>query len=86
MQAVPVVDRHGGPTGEFRFDAAGALRALELIGRELGMFVERKEVRSGPFEGVSDDELDTIIFDAALGAGLEIRRALRANASARLGE
>ena len=72
MQEVPVVDRHGRLTGEFRFDAAGALRALELIGRELGMFVDRKEVRAGPFEGVSDDELDTIIFDTALGAGLKI--------------
>ena len=27
----------------FRFDAAGANRALELLGKELGMFVDRAE-------------------------------------------
>ncbi|MEN8130923.1 MAG: hypothetical protein ABFS45_12170 [Pseudomonadota bacterium] len=33
MQDVPVLDKEGNPTGEFKFDANGANRALELIGR-----------------------------------------------------
>jgi len=58
--------------GERLADAGGALRALELIGRELGMFVERKEVRAGPLEQLADDELDQIIVDAATIASIEI--------------
>jgi hypothetical protein len=38
---VPVLDRHGKPTGEYRIDSAGAKGALELIGKYLGMFGER---------------------------------------------
>ena len=34
---------HRGRVVEFRFDAAGANRALELLGKELGMFVDRTE-------------------------------------------
>ena len=45
MQAVPVLDRSGRETGEWRFDAAGATRALGLIGKQLGMFTERIDVR-----------------------------------------
>ncbi len=35
--------RDNRPTGEYVFNAPGANKALELIGKELGMFVERKE-------------------------------------------
>ncbi len=33
----------GGRAVAFRFDAAGANRALELLGKEIGMFVDRAE-------------------------------------------
>ena len=33
MTVHPVLDREGNPTGEFKFDANGASRALELIGK-----------------------------------------------------
>lgn len=68
--------------GERLTDVGGALRALELIGRELGMFVERSEVRTGPLEQLADDELDQVIVDAALQAGIEIRLNCGRNASA----
>ena len=45
-QAVPVLDKTGNPTGEYRFDASACNRALELIGKDIGMFVERKDVTS----------------------------------------
>lgn len=39
-------------------DKAGANRALELLGKELGMFVDRTEIgKPGDFEQMSDDEL-----------------------------
>lgn len=40
MQHAAVLDKEGEPTGEYRFDASGANRALELLGKHLGMFVE----------------------------------------------
>jgi phage terminase small subunit len=42
MQAEPVLDREGEPTGEYTFNATGALRGLELLGKELDMFADRK--------------------------------------------
>jgi hypothetical protein len=45
MQAKPVLDKEGQPTGEYRYEAAAANRALELIGKEIGMFVDRAELR-----------------------------------------
>ena len=41
MQAVPVLDREGNETGEYRFDAAGANKSLELLGKHLGMFADK---------------------------------------------
>jgi hypothetical protein len=38
LQEVPVTDSKGRPTGAFAFNPAGAVRALELLGKELGMF------------------------------------------------
>jgi len=35
MQAVPVLDKKGCPTGEYRFDAASACRSLELVGKHI---------------------------------------------------
>lgn len=38
LQAEPVLDNEGEPTGEYRFNAAGACKALELLGKHLGLF------------------------------------------------
>jgi phage terminase small subunit len=38
LTAEPAKDRKGKPTGEYRFDARGATKALELVGKHLGMF------------------------------------------------
>ena len=45
LQAVPVLDGQGREIGEWRFDAAGATRALGLIGKQLGMFSNQIDVR-----------------------------------------
>jgi hypothetical protein len=44
LAATPVTDREGNPIGEYKHNIQGATSALKLIGQELGMFVERKEV------------------------------------------
>jgi hypothetical protein len=41
MQAEPVRDKDGNPTGEYRYDGAVANKALELLGRHLGMFADK---------------------------------------------
>ena len=45
LQGVPVRDRSGQEVGEWSFNASGATRALELIGKHLGMFSERVDVQ-----------------------------------------
>jgi hypothetical protein len=39
MQAVPASEG-----GEYRYDGAVANRALELLGKEIGMFIDRSKV------------------------------------------
>ena len=43
MQARPVLDEDGKAIGDFKYDGNVANRALELLGKELGMFVDRSE-------------------------------------------
>lgn len=57
---VPVLDAKGKPTGEYRYDGAVVNRALELIGKELGMFIERRETVNF-YGNLSDNELDAAI-------------------------
>ena len=44
---------------------AAAVSAIELIGKELGMFVDKKEVRVGPLATVPEHALDDMIRDTA---------------------
>ena len=50
MQQEAVMVREGGQmveSGEFKFEHSGANKSLELLGKHLGLFVEKKEI-SGP--------------------------------------
>lgn len=61
MQA-EAVKRGDEETGEYRYEGSVANRALELLGKELGMFIERKEVgKPGEFDQMSDAELNAEI-------------------------
>ena len=44
LQRVPVLDKDGKETGEWRFEASGANRSLELLGRHLEMFTDKLKV------------------------------------------
>ncbi len=54
MQAVPVLNKHGNATGQYKFEPNGAVKSLELLGLEAGMF-ERKHkhlhAQQNPLEG-----------------------------------
>jgi len=70
MQREPVLDRHGQETGEWKFDASGAAKALEMMSKYLGLYKERKTV--GEVEGKSDAELKrsiTSLLGALNGVG-----------------
>lgn len=41
MQSEPVLDKDGKETGEYRFDAHGALRSRELLGKNLELFTDK---------------------------------------------
>ena len=58
LQRVAVLDGDGVPTGEYRYEGHVANRAFELLGKELGMFIDRKEVgEPGEFAAMEDDAL-----------------------------
>lgn len=59
-QAEPVRDTEGNPTGEYKQNLAAANKALELVGKEIGMFVDRKEVRTGELDGLPHDDLKQV--------------------------
>lgn len=44
MQVEPVLDREGNPTGEFIFQANGANKSLELLGKTAGLFNDKLDV------------------------------------------
>jgi phage terminase small subunit len=53
----------GGDLEVYKYDPSAANRALELLGKELRMFVDRKEVGGpGDFAKLSDEELDEILI------------------------
>jgi hypothetical protein len=61
----------GEPTGEYRWDGNVANRALELLGRELGLFTERSSqaVWDGDIKSVTDEQLAKLISTLRETAG-----------------
>ena len=55
-RGVPIMDRSGRPTGEYRPDHAAVNRALELYGKQLGMFKET--ILTGSAEDRALDAMD----------------------------
>lgn len=50
LQAEPVKDSHGRPTGEYTYQGSVVNGALNLLGKHLGMFADKVE-HSGPAGG-----------------------------------
>ena len=72
--AEPVTDADGAPTGVYKQNLAAANRALELIGKEFKMFVDRSEVLTGPLDSLEHDELKEIrdAITALTSAGITL--------------
>jgi len=71
MQAEAVLNNDGEPVGEYSYQGSVANRSLELLGKELGMFIDRKEVgRPGEFESMNADELRDYIKREAAELGV----------------
>ncbi len=80
MQTEPVLDRKGqqvvvetpdgGTALAYEFNSAGANRALELLGKEVGMFIERKEQGLPGDFSKSVDELKASIQERVVKLGL----------------
>jgi phage terminase small subunit len=55
LQAQQARDDAGNPVGDFKYEGSVANRALELLGKELGMFIDRKVVQNvDEFDDISD--------------------------------
>jgi phage terminase small subunit len=69
MQAEPVTDGKGEPTGEYKFDASGANQALRMLGDTMGMFkpVEKKD---DDYANLTDADLARIAQELAAQTGL----------------
>jgi phage terminase small subunit len=75
LQERPVLDKDGNPTGEYRYEGAVANRALELLGKALGIFIERREEgKPGDFAHLSDEELDAQLSQHLRARGLTDRQ------------
>ena len=60
-RAVPVLDSKGNETGDYVYQGSVVNRALELLGKERGMFVDRKEVGiPGEFKAIEEMTLDEL--------------------------
>lgn len=58
LQIEPVFDKKGRPIGEFQFQAAPALKALELVGKTMAMFRDRVEHGVGSLADAGTSEID----------------------------
>jgi len=73
MQAVPVV-MNGKKTGEYKFDSQGANKALHLIGKDLGMFVDKVKVEVDELAKKTPEEVEEILIAAAVDLGRPVIR------------
>ena len=65
MEARPVNDKNGEEKG-FTFNPTAANRALELIGKHKGMFIDRKLIGLRRIEDMTEDELVALLGDNGL--------------------
>jgi len=61
IQAEPVLDKKGNPTGVYKFDSAGANKATELIGKHLVLFTENIIANLKTDKDLSEEEINKLI-------------------------
>lgn len=70
MQAEPVLDRKGEPTGDYQFDPAGANTALRMLGDTMGLFKPAEKKPEDDYANLSDEDLKRIASELAAQTGL----------------
>lgn len=70
MQAQPVLDKKGNPTGEFQFDSSGANQALRMLGDTMGLFKPAEKKPEDDYANLSDEDLKRIASELAAQTGL----------------
>lgn len=59
--AMPVMDREGNETGEWTAMFQASNKALELVGKEIGMFREQPETERDPLEDLTHDQIKALV-------------------------
>ena len=77
LQAVQAKNANGDPVGDFKYEGSVANRAFELLGKELGMFIDRKETGApGEFAELDSEGIRRAIAErlGMVGSGDEAPR------------
>lgn len=74
MQIDRILDRHGTPTGEFKFDSSGAGKALDMMAKTAGLYREKRQ--ASDTENQTDEQLleSVRVLSKQLGDVSEIAR------------
>jgi len=80
LQSVEIIDSKGNRTGEYRYDGSVVNRGLELIGKELGMFVDRKILGIQDLRHASADDLYSLLSE--IDSAIEARQLTEGSKSA----
>lgn len=74
IQAKPVLDKQGRPTGTYKADLAVANRGYEMIGKEFNMFGDRVtfEGLDGELDGMNGDQLRTFLRGIVSEVGMRV--------------
>ncbi len=67
MQRQEITDSKGKSTGVWRFDAAAATRALELLGKQLGMFKDQRLIGVKRIDDMTEEEIVAFLGEGAEG-------------------
>ena len=57
LETKPLLDKHGKFSGRLTHMPSAGIRALELLGKEMGMFIDRKDVRMLRLEDLTQEQL-----------------------------
>lgn len=63
IQAVPVVDKDGSTSGEYKFEANAALKGYELLGKHLKLFTDKIDVQPLDKDGKPADQPNKPLAD-----------------------
>lgn len=78
MQGKPHLNKAGFPDGHWMFDARGSTSALQLMGKDRGMFVEKVEILGidAELHGKSDKEVLEMVAASAIDLGRDFIKQL----------